>query len=165
MATKVQGHTLILLILIHRPTITEQRQLATVQYLLLELCREPVLRQLLRDNVLQDITGCLHQEAKPAGAWLMQERMLAEADTAAMLPMAILIILLRQPPEDIIVAVSLGILSGNDALTALVREATHGMDPNAYHSLLQVIPEVIMAEEAHTSTVALQVTIGMAASV
>lgn len=153
--------------------IMDLHQLLIVQSLLRELCQEPALRRLLRDNVHQDFTGCRHQEAKPVGAWLMQEHMLAQADTAAMLPIATLIILLRQPPEDIIVAVSLGILSGKGALMALALEASHGTDQNVYRSPLQAIlgevvtpaTTIIILLPVHISPVVLQDTTGMAASV
>lgn len=124
-----------------RLLITAPRQPLTIQRPPQELYPEPALALLPRGNVRQVFTGCPHQEDKPAGVWLMRERILAEADTAAMLPMAILIILLHQPPEDITVAAELGILFRKGALTALVREDFHGTDQNAYHSLRQAIPE------------------------
>lgn len=119
----------------------EQRLLGIQQILLRELYPEPALRQLLRDNVRQDITGCLHPQVKPAGAWLMEEHTL-EADTAAMHPMVTLITLLLQAiQEDIIAEASLGTLSVKSVLTGHVLEATHGTDQNVHHSPPQVIPE------------------------
>lgn len=105
---------------------------------------------------------------KPAGAWLMRERIPAE-DMAATPPMAIPIILPHQLPEDIIAAVNLGILSGKDARTALVREDTHGMDQNALHShLLPTRPTLkglIIILPARMSTAVPPDPIGMAVSV
>lgn len=123
--------------------IMELRQLATIQYPLREQYREPALRRLLRGNVRQDIIGCRHQEAKPVGAWLMQEHMLAEADMAVTPHhMDIRTILPRRKlPEGITAVVSLGILSVKSALMALALEVSHGTDQNALHSLPQVILE------------------------
>lgn len=89
---------------------------------------------------------------------------------AAMHPIVTLITLLLQTiQEDIIAEASLGILSVKGALTALVPEATHGTDPNAYPSLLQAIQAeatiAIIHLPAHISTVALRGIIGTAADV
>lgn len=171
MATKVQAPTLILSTLIHRPTTTEQHLRGIQPILLRELCPEPVLNQLLRGNVRQDFTGCLHRQDKPAGVWLTEEH-IPEEDMAATLLMAIPTILPRQElPEDIIAAASLGILSGKDVRTALVRVATHGTDQNALHSLprtireeatIIVIPPVPLAR---INTAALRAIIGTAVDV
>lgn len=145
-----------------------------IQLLLRELSREPAPRQPLQDNVRQGIIGCRRPEVKPDGAWLTREHTLAEADTA-MLPTVILtipLLHLHLPPEDIIVAASLGILSGKDALTALALEVTPGTDQNAYRSPRPIIPvlqatiqeEAIIILPAHTSTVVLQAITGMAAN-
>ena len=142
-AIKVRGAILILLTLIRHPTIMEQRLPHTQQTRLRELCREPVLRQLLRGNVLRDFIGCPHQQDKQVGVWLTAEHTSVE-DMAAMLLMGIRVTLLRhKPPEDIIAAVSLGILSARDALTALAREAIHGTDQNAYPLLPPAILEAL----------------------
>lgn len=118
----------------------DPRRLPTILRLLRELCLGPVLRQPLPDNVRPDFTGCPPQQVKLVGVWRMEEHTLEE-DMVAMPPMAIPIILLRQLPEDTIVVVSLGILSGKDVRTALAQVATHGMDRNARHSLPQITLE------------------------
>lgn len=127
------------------------RQLLIALYLRRELCRELDLRQLLLDNVLQDITGCLHPQDKPDGAWLTVAHMLAQEDTAAphMVTQIILLLRRRKLLEDITAAAGLGIRLRKGVLMALAREDSHGTDQNAHHSPLLatlVTPLVIMEE-------------------
>lgn len=160
-----------------RLIITALRPLATLLTLRPEQCPEQDLRQLLRGHAHQAIIGWNQAADKLAGVWPMEEHMSAEAaDTAfTVLPAIRIIPLPHQPLGVITAAVGLGILFHKSALTALVREDSHGMDQNVYHSPPQAILEgeavtpaatiTILILPVHISTVALLVLIGMAASV